>query len=271
MKNIYSIVAFSFLVLLSVNLASAVVPGHRGSILLREGVSINMGVLEKFCSADSCVIDESESYKSILFKMSDESNRESGFSVSYDKIGDRYSIYVYDNSGGNVEVKSDVFEYVPEGLRLLYKYGVLKGISEEELDEIIDLVGSRTIYFKPESCVDVNSHVFVDSEKSGFSEEMIEEAIEGSTDQGQFGWLSYSRSCGIGLSGYTSGGCPIIEHQLGVACIQGDGIEEVPNYSSLTALSFDEDSDGNSWMYFLYGGIVLVLIIVLFLVFKRKK
>ena len=242
----------------SVNFASAAVQGHRGNILLREGISIDMVTLERFCSEDSCVIDESESYKSILFKISDESNRESGYSVNYNKIRGYYSIYIYDNSAES----SNIFEYASEGLKLLSKYNILKGLTDKELEEIIGLIENRkTIYFKPESCVDSNSYVAINPERSGFPEEEINEIIESTTDEGESGWLS----SGWGAE-YGEEGCPVIEYQIGIAGIAG---EEIQDLSSLTALNFEEESNNNYLLYSIIG-ILIIGLLIWYFVSKKK-
>ena len=203
MKNIYSITAFLFLALLSVNMASALVPGNTGFAELNEGVEIDMEAIESFCSEGSCIFDDGSTWKSIIFKLSDDGGRGNGFQVRYDEDLNKYSLSVFTTP----DYADTAVEFLPTALKMLSVKGVLIGATDEDLADI---------------------------------EEQLTPGL-----------LLEGGSVPEGMTGS-------VENQI-------------PDYNSLTALSFEESSNGDYQKYLFYGLGALVLIIVLFLVFKKKK
>lgn len=257
--------------LFSFNFASAVVPGQYAGIILKGEASINFEVLETFCNPDSCISQDSEYSKSILFKVY-RGNVDGGFSLNYNKLNDYYSISVYDRHASQNE--SPLFEAVPTGLNLLLEYDVLEGITSTDLEEITQLIKqeaseewfSKSIYFKPASCLDSNSYN-VDYERAGLTPDTINWSQYSINDSAKEGWLTMDITCGSSFMGWDNG-CPRIKYVLGMACIADSSI---PDYATLTALSFDSDSSNNYLTYSLYGLVVVILLLVAFFVFKKKK
>jgi hypothetical protein len=170
-----------------VNIVSAEVQqGFMTEVILKQGSSINMGILEGYCSPQYCTISDTVEAKQITFKINYE-DRDLIFTAKQNKKNDFYSLFVYDKSPKFVADESDIASLkstVSIGLRLLKSNDVIS-LSKEDIDSITNLVKSGVvIYYKESSCGD--------SYFKGFDE---------NGDLGESGWLA-SKGDRCSFNGY---------------------------------------------------------------------
>jgi hypothetical protein len=179
-----------FAVLLSVNFASAVML-YQSTLNLKEESTINMNLLEKYCSEDTCSIYEDQSMKRIMFRL-DEGN---GLTISAieNKESNLYMISLsattYENKPTNSQIS--------EGLKLLVKIKIISGMSQEDVAEISNVLidSTSSIYFKPSTCGE------------SYSDIPDVALIYDFTDLNEDGWLIADPGCS--LESYEAG-CPVL-------------------------------------------------------------
>lgn len=243
MKKIYSIVAFSFLVLLSLNFISARMDYLTSTeIIFKQGTAINIETLENLCSENTCEIFDNNALKMISFKMN-EQGRDVIINLFKYKTNDYYSLVVVDSTEDLT--MEDFKSEISTGLYLLGNAVIIPGIDEQEVNAIVENVMGfkNVIYFNPSSC-------------------------------GGNGWTTNESAEYCEFKGYENG-CPKLE--CNPPCVDAEncgltGFNESLEKTDLSSLSYlSLQTKTNSNLIYWIAGIALVVIVVLFLIFRKKK
>ncbi|MFA5174259.1 MAG: hypothetical protein WC438_03700 [Candidatus Pacearchaeota archaeon] len=91
-----------------------------------------MDAIESFCSEGSCIFDDGSTWRSIIFKLSDEGGRGNGFQVRYDEDLNKYYLSVFTTP----DYADTAVEFLPTALKMLSAKGIIVGASDEDLVNI---------------------------------------------------------------------------------------------------------------------------------------
>jgi hypothetical protein len=273
MKNIYSIIAFSFLVLLSVNMVSARADYLTSTeIVFKQGMAVNIDTLENICSENTCEIVENDALKLISFKIN-EQGRDVILNLFRYKSEDYYSLVVVDRTEDLT--MEDFKSEISTGLYLLGNAFIIPGIDEQEVSAIVENVKGykNVIYFNPSSC---GGNGWTTNESAGYCEF---KGYEGSCPK-----LECNPPCtdpeNCPLTGFNEGlektsldSLSYLDLPLGPwsgNCESDEVWDENSRTCIQKPLGPGMGENSSNLLYWIMG-IALVLVIILFLILRKKK